>query len=992
VAADFGDNTSNYGNPAMFTKMGHHNRLHQKLYLAVASAILVPSVCGLPCNVTAGGITVITHGGTILSGNLPDWPLEMARDIATRAGGGSVYVNNTDSGSANFGKWQADSGFTNSNDPQNEIVLVYDWASEANNHTFNSDGWAAAAGDNLFANIADLTLPGIPGKVSFCNRGMHIIGHSRGPSVNSELVRQLGMHFANYVVDHVTTLDPHPANTLLDGSDDADPVTYDNVRFADNYWRTNNVSVDLNGQVVPGAHNIMLIDSKLSGGHFTSHTNVRLWYNATIDPNKMEIDKKDVSGVSWWTAGTNYSAAEEPLSGRNMVGFNRSRIGGEQPHPSNPSKQSPTGFFFPAFISNGTFDFGPASLGPDDNIPGWGLHGGGGTGHIESSDGNRYLQLDDLEQDYFRTHDPLYIPSNATHIFFDIWIEDASNNDQFVVSIGSTELLRLDLDTTTGGFTFRQAPIPDNLRNTSNTLTFKIVGDVDSQVNIDDVGFILDGHPSDEVLNCGDVGTGAVSFSVDGGALNASNPTPNPTEGLENVVHHIGPNDVYVLGTAPANGISPRRGPGGHGLATEGEIFVSGTGGVDMQPNGANIDRLSGALGNVPRVGEHVPVPAAAPDTAAGVLGLERNDNVISLSYGKDSGEVLYFSVHPFSIGADNTDVKFQSIESPGPHPVVGPVPENPGGGDPGNEAAGDIFASPIFSPFGSYGFLHLLLGKTAPLIASPQSNRLLYDERKLGLQAPADNGLSIGNPQDVLNAEDDLDALELADPSDVVWGVDFINTNGVLEPGEDPVWFSLDEYSPSVGLPTQLVGGTIPRFTFALDVSVSTSDILMTPPGVGEDVNGNGILDPGEDFDGDTMLDPFIFGVYASGTLDIDLLESDILDALVLSDVGLRGFLDSGDEALFSLDALSPSLAAFGVSAADVFYTDFDRPFNPWEDWKKDGSLYASHGSLGLLFMDELNALDIRPTPEPSTVLLVSIGALALVPYSGRRHVKHAA
>lgn len=448
---------------------------------------------------------------------------------------------------------------------------------------------------------------------------------------------------------------------------------------------------------------------------------------------------------------------------------------------------------------------------------------------------------------------------------------------------------------------------------------------------------------------------GTVSFSVDGGYYNPARLVPNPAEGLENVIHGLGPNDVYVLGPSPAVGPAT----GGFGLPTEGEIFVSGTSGANKPPDGTNIDRLSGALGNVPRVGPHA-IPGPFPATGAGVFGLVPNDNIISTSYGLDSGEVLYFSVDPLALGAPGTDVNFHSVLSPGPLPVGGPTPENPGGGDPGNEAAGDVYASQRFVPFGNQRDLHLVLGRTAPLVAGPMTNKLLYDEVDLGLQAPAFNGTAIPGFR-----EDDLDALELADPGDPVWGNDF-NGNGTLDFGERPTWFSLDQFSPSIGAATIVAGGGVPLFTFAPDLSVSPDDILLTLPG-GEDANGNGVLDAGEDIDGDTVLDPFVYGIYASG-LDIGLVPGDVLDALALSDAGLAGFLDPTlDVALFSLAPGSPSLAAFGLSAADVFITDFTGGFG----------LYASFIQLGLQFEDNLNALDILPVPEPSAILLTAIAAV---------------
>ena len=77
---------------------------------------------------------------------------------------------------------------------------------------------------------------------------------------------------------------------------------------------------------------------------------------------------------------------------------------------------------------------------------------------------------------------------------------------------------------------------------------------------------------------------------------------------------------------------------------------------------------------------------------------------------------------------------------------------------------------------------------------------------------------------------------------------------------------------------------------------------------------------------------------------------------------------LPQTDLALFCLGPDSPSLGALGLSAADVFITDFDGTF----------TLYASAESLGLYFEDNIDGLD--SIPEPGALALLALGLLALI------------
>jgi hypothetical protein len=150
--------------------------------------------------------------------------------------------------------------------------------------------------------------------------------------------------------------------------------------------------------------------------------------------------------------------------------------------------------------------------------------------------------------------------------------------------------------------------------------------------------------------------------------------------------------------------------------------------------------------------------------------------------------------------------------------------------------------------------------------------------------------------------------------------------------------------------------------------------------------------------FDGPSFGSPFLSTIFgfnpASGPfefgnlsvfalpLQMGLNDDDIIDALALSDIATLGSLNPTlDETLFSLAPGSITLAGldgtFGtlddLSAADIFYSNFDGLF----------SVFASHLQLGLLFEDNVDALDIRGVPEPSSLALVAISFLFI---GGRR------
>jgi Ca2+-binding RTX toxin-like protein len=93
------------------------------------------------------------------------------------------------------------------------VVLIFDWHGESN---AMRSGYAEAAGDALFASLAELdrqhgeaiagnaAAPALP----VLSSPLHFIGHGRGAVVNSEAIQRLGIVFPQIDGIHMTTLDP----------------------------------------------------------------------------------------------------------------------------------------------------------------------------------------------------------------------------------------------------------------------------------------------------------------------------------------------------------------------------------------------------------------------------------------------------------------------------------------------------------------------------------------------------------------------------------------------------------------------------------------------------------------------------------------------------------------------------------------------------------------------------------------------------------------
>jgi len=288
------------------------------------------------------GVTVITHG---YAGNADGWVAAMATEIPSYdsfPGTNSTTYKvtlTTDRNNNYFYSWEP----TNSSPPavtdSGEIIIKLDWSQMAGGSSAPYDvstydvAWLAS-----WVLLQTNSIPALGGH-ALVEFPIHLIGHSRGGSLVSEISRLLGTN--GVWIDHITTLDPHPLNN--DGN--ADPFfptdapaknTYANVLFADNYWQDLGDGLFVpNGEPVSGAYVRQLYN--LSGGYSSTHSDVHLWYYGTINLNtpaayNLDGDTATIDATmrsNWWVSeegsgfragflysligGGNRLSAEQPL-------------------------------------------------------------------------------------------------------------------------------------------------------------------------------------------------------------------------------------------------------------------------------------------------------------------------------------------------------------------------------------------------------------------------------------------------------------------------------------------------------------------------------------------------------------------------------------------------------------------------------------------------------------------------------------------------------
>lgn len=462
---------------------------HARLRFGLLGLVVMGLLASAPSAAVAQpSVTLIIHGFQA-DGSFPSWPATYANAIVNRAGGGSVLEYQP----ANGG-WLLISG---SGDPAEPIALTFNWAEDSAyvpGVTDDRVGTTVCAAAAAYAALRAPSLPGTLGTTtpltdeSGAGRPIHLIAHSRGASVESELA--LLLLTDGIPIDQFTTLDPHPVIELLD----PDPVVWEGVEWADNYYRADGCDVDsgcfgfdFDGQVVPGASNRdlgFLDDQDSFDNRFSvctlEHIRLKTWYFGTVDLGGSSDGDCSIERPDWYTTDGSDEGYFFALSG-----------GGSDVRPCGPTGGCPDAGRTPlapvARIANGDFEYGP------DQPAGWLWHGGGGGGDIVSDGTDVFLEL--RLGSVSRTSNRFFIPSDFDAIELDYRIETPGLDDRLVVRLlgdtGATEIGQFDLFPSATGWVLDQAmSIPPALpRNATYQLELSVEsgGTVTSVTHIDNL-------------------------------------------------------------------------------------------------------------------------------------------------------------------------------------------------------------------------------------------------------------------------------------------------------------------------------------------------------------------------------------------------------------------------------------------------------------------------------------------------------------------------
>ncbi len=487
--------------------------------------------------------TVISHG---LQGGVtaPAWTFSMADEILLQAGiGGTVlrYNPTTDvPGTPPFtGTWQYYSGATTPNGP---LVLVFDWAQESDLNMGGAEGYAEAAADVLYAALRDPKFPAGFEGVTPLAFDLHLIGHSRGTVVHSEVAERLGV--AGFPVEHLTTLDPHPVNGTLSDEQctginekldlgDSVPQVWTNVGFADNYFREDGNApacvhaADFDGSSIPDNDEQVAADD----GYFDlgvleinkaddiddvylnqEHSKIHAWYHGTIDHSDpsndgasvspIDIDPDSGSCVNTNTCEPWYGHHNVPA--RTATGWAYSLLAADagtsvaRPAVTPGRGKTPGGFgsFSRSIVYNGNFETVDRVLAVGLGHAGWRYQGGSMQGVVPwmSEPNNYYHTLTQAGSPF--THNWIYIDSVVNSLELDLRVvvgsglleihlvnevSDALGNNTSVAQLGS-EMIGTPHGWTRFGYT-----MPASAKGHSHRIELRYSGT--GAVDVDNIHF-----------------------------------------------------------------------------------------------------------------------------------------------------------------------------------------------------------------------------------------------------------------------------------------------------------------------------------------------------------------------------------------------------------------------------------------------------------------------------------------------------------------------
>ncbi len=377
--------------------------------------------------------TIIAHGLTadFGSGEKSAWQRAMGRAIIDESPGGEgavLFYTPSD------GAWNLHYGTV---DPAEPLVLVFNWVFESDGLSLPgaNTNYTEAAGDALHAALRDPQ-----GAVAFdvlTGRDVHFIGHSRGAVVISEAARRLGRDAIP--VDQLTFLDPHPVNGFFEDGfgedwDDPFPQVWENVAFADTYYREDGAAnfgtnQDTDGYAVPGSYAVNLtpflgdeagfdFDSALFGCSL-EHSLVHTWYHGTIDTATTTDGDCSIDQSDW------YNAPDPGCDSSACTGFAYSAQRGATRPPSGPTLPIDD---FP-LLFNGDFRWSYA---------GWRYHGGAGSSdsQINSDASGTFVSLAAAD---FITHNRFFLPTGVNQAELDFRVTFAGEADAIEIVLTATD-------------------------------------------------------------------------------------------------------------------------------------------------------------------------------------------------------------------------------------------------------------------------------------------------------------------------------------------------------------------------------------------------------------------------------------------------------------------------------------------------------------------------------------------------------------------------